>query len=181
MANIKLFEPYIIRNEGYYSNDPDDTGGETWEGISRNNFPKWGGWLIIDAYKAHSNFPSVLKGLSDLQQLVDNFYKFSEWDVLKADQINNQSIANFLVDWEINGGLGSPCEHAQAILGIKPVYPNMGPKTLAGINTNSNQDFFNKLQAARKQFYLDVVKAHPSDQKFLQGWLNRTASFSFVA
>lgn len=180
MASIKLFEPYIIRNEGYYSNTPGDTGGETWEGISRNNFPKWAGWPIIDSHKNHPDFPSVLKNLSNLQVLVDNFYQFSEWDVMKADQINNQSIANFLVDWEINAGSAAAIEHSQEILGISPIVNNMGPRTLAGINANSNQDFFNKIQFARRKFYLDIVNAHPSDRKFLNGWLVRTTSFNFV-
>ena len=37
--------------EGGYANNPDDSGGETVQGISRNNFPKWRGWMIVDLEK----------------------------------------------------------------------------------------------------------------------------------
>jgi lysozyme family protein len=187
MAEFKLFEPILLSNEGFYSFVPGDSGGETWEGISRNNYPKWPGWAIIDSYKTNGVFASrqaanaLLKPVSALQTLVDTFYKCSEWDTMNADEINNQSIANFLVDWEVNSGEGAPIKHTQIILGIIPQVVNMGPKTLAGINANSTQEFFNQLQAARHQFYLDVVAAHPSDQQFLSNWLSRTSSFKFLA
>jgi len=41
----------IRRNEGYYANNPADTGGETYAGIARNLWPQWPGWPIIDEYK----------------------------------------------------------------------------------------------------------------------------------
>jgi lysozyme family protein len=41
----KIIE-FTLRNEGYYVNDKDDSGGETYRGISRVNFPKWAGWAI---------------------------------------------------------------------------------------------------------------------------------------
>lgn len=187
MAIFKLFEPLLLVQEGFYSFVPADSGGETWEGVSRNNYPKWAGWPIVDSYKTNGAFANrqtantLLKADAALQALVDKFYECSEWDTMNADQIANQSIANFLVDWEVNCGEGAPIRHTQMILGISPVVINMGPKTLAGINGNSTSDFFQKLQGARHQYYLDVVKANPIDQKFLANWLDRTASFKFAS
>lgn len=194
MANFKLFEPLLLQQEGGWCNKAADSGGETWEGISRKNYPKWPGWPLVDQIKAAISFPAsgwtreqvkdldhALRQSDALDALVDNFYKCSEWDVLRGDEIENQSIANFLVDWEVNAGEGAPIKHTQEILGISPVVINMGPKTLAGINANSTLEFFGKLQAARKQYYLDVVAAHPEDRQFLGDWLERNASFKFIA
>lgn len=187
MADIKLYEPILLRQEGYYANTPGDTGGETWEGIARNKFPAWKGWPVIDLYRPAGGFVSetqanaLLKSVAQLQDLVDAFYKVSEWDTMNADQIQNQSVANFLVDWEVNCGEGAPIKHTQIILDITPQVINMGPRTLGGINANSTQAFFDQLQAARKQYYLDIIQVHPEYEKFQKTWLIRTASFQFIA
>ena len=45
---------HILRNEGGYSNDPDDPGGETYAGISRRHHPKSWIWVAVDkAKEAH--------------------------------------------------------------------------------------------------------------------------------
>lgn len=179
MADFKLSEPGILKQEGGYSNKPNDSGGETWEGISRNNYPKCKIWPIVDSYKNQATFPGCLRKDAALQALVDAFYKFSEWDTLMGDQINNQSIANFMVDWEVNAGAGAPVKHAQEILGVT-VDGGMGPHTLAAINAADGPGFFAKMQAARFQFYHDVVAAHPEDREFLENWLSRNASFHYA-
>lgn len=192
MADFKLFEPLLLAQEGGWCNKPGDKGGETWEGIAYNFYPKWAGWPIVFGIKASLNFPptgwsnqevnylnAALRADDALDALVDKFYECSEWDTINADQIQNQSIANFLVDWEVNCGEGAPIKHTQMILGISPIVINMGPKTLAGINGNSNQTFFGQLQAARVQYYHDVVANNPADEQFLSNWLERTASFQF--
>jgi len=55
--NKKEILAYTLDLEGGYSNDIDDAGGETYAGISRNNFPDWYGWTIIDDLKDEINFP----------------------------------------------------------------------------------------------------------------------------
>ncbi len=59
----KFIDAYkkVLNNEGIYSNDPDDAGGETYKGISRKANPNWDGWISIDAIKkAH---PTTFKGI----------------------------------------------------------------------------------------------------------------------
>jgi lysozyme family protein len=180
MADFKTFEPILLQQEGFYSNKAKDSGGETWEGISRNNYPKWAGWAIVDSYKTNAAFPHILRTDPQLQNLVDAFYKCDEWDTMLGDQIANQSIANFLVDWEVNAGEGAPVRHAQEILGIT-ADGQMGPHTLAAINGADGESLFYKLQGARKQFYLDVVAKNPQDKVFLDDWLQRNASFKFTS
>ncbi|HLI93146.1 MAG TPA: glycosyl hydrolase 108 family protein [Puia sp.] len=186
MADFKLFWPLLSENEGYYANDPADSGGETWRGISRNNYPGWSGWAIIDSYKKGSAFAgaheanTLLKPDATLEAKVIAFYKSSQWDVIQADAMQNQSIANFLADWGVNAGMSVPIKHVQRILGLD-VDGKVGPHTLAALNSASGPDLFKKLQADREQFYMDVVTVHPDNRKFLTTWLKRNASFSYQA
>ena len=43
---------HMLKFEGGYANDPNDSGGETFRGVSRRNWPKWPGWPLIDRAKA---------------------------------------------------------------------------------------------------------------------------------
>lgn len=193
MADFKLFEPILLGEEGGWCKKIGDSGGETWEGVAYNYCPKWSGWPIVFRIKGQIDFPesdwttdqvhalnAALRADAPLQALVDKFYECSEWDTMLADEIQNQSIANFLVDWEVNAGEGAPVKHAQIILGVT-ADGGMGPHTLAAINGTDGQNLFIKLQAARKQFYMDVAAAHPQDRQFLEDWLRRNASFKYSA
>lgn len=191
MADFKLFEPLLLAQEGGWCNKPGDSGGETWEGIAYNFYPKWAGWPLLFQIKTSLGFPATgwtpeqihalnaaLRADDALDALVDKFYECEEWDVLMGDQITNQSIANFMGDWGVNAGISVPVKHAQEILGVTDD-GKMGPATLAALNAADGPTFFAAAQAARKQFYLDVVAAHPVDKQFLGNWLERTASFKF--
>jgi len=187
MADFKIFEPILLKQEGGYANKKNDSGGETWMGIARNYYPKWSGWTILDANKNHlpSNdyagwkaFSIYLRTLPNLQILVDSFYKKTFWDQMQGDLIANQSIANFIGDWGVNAGLGVPIKHAQKILGLLQD-GGLGPKTLAAINSVDGLSFFTKMKQERIQFYYDVIKAHPEDKQFLSGWLERTNYFKY--
>ena len=184
-----VFEPLLIKQEGYYCNVEGDSGGETWEGIARNDYPDWKGWALIDAHKDKlpSNdrkgwqiFSTFLRTLAELQPLVDEFYKTDFWNAFSGDQINNQSIANYIGDWGVNAGLSVPVKHVQEILGIS-VDGKVGPNTIQAINSPNGQDLFNKLIQARIDFYEAVVKAHPNDQQFLSNWLSRAKAFTYTA
>lgn len=181
MAKFEIFYPIVLRNEGGWADKPNDSGGQTWEGISRNNYPTWSGWKIIDSYKPQANFPSILHKDGSLASLVMEFYKAAEWDVILGDEINNQSIANFLADWGTNAGASIPLKHAQEILKIT-ADGKAGPVTIAAINDAPDQaELFKELVAARLQFYDDVIAANPKDEEFKSDWVTRTNSFSFAA
>lgn len=173
MANFELFWPILVHDEGYYANKEHDSGGETWIGISRNNYPSWNGWSIVDSYKGRPDFPSILKTDVNLKASVISFYKSNEWHTIEGDQINNQSIANFIADWGVNAGMSVPIRHSQQILGLT-VDGKIGPITLASINNADGATFFQQLKQSRIKFYHDVVAAHPEDAEFLPDWLERT-------
>lgn len=100
-------------SEGGYANDPKDHGGETWRGISRNNFPRWEGWVRIDSYKKLSGFPAMLKNDGDLELLVLKFYRKNFWNVIRGDEIKAQPICDQVYDMAVNAGNGTAIMLAQ--------------------------------------------------------------------
>lgn len=106
--------------------------------------------------------------------------KESYWNVWKADQIRNQSLAEILVDWVWASG-SKTIKNAQKVLGVT-ADGIVGVKTLAALNNCSDpHGLFVKLRTARITFVNDIVKARPSQNIWLKGWLNRINSIQFTA
>ena len=120
-------------NEGGYSNDPADKGGETWKGIARKKHPFWVGWQIIDSQKSKPDFPKCLYKIPELEDKVQTMYKYTFWTEIKGAHINEQAIADSLYDSTVNMGPGAAIKLAQRALGIKETGV-MDEETLKTIN-----------------------------------------------
>lgn len=167
MANIDKLMPHILKWEGgaKYSNDPLDRGGATKYGITLNT-------LISTHYDVNKDDKVNVEDVKALQ--LDDFkhiLKVNYWDRWQADKINNQSLANLLVDWLWGSG-----KHGiiipQRLLGV-PADGVVGAKTINALNGANQRDIYNKVWQARKEFYEKIVKNNPSQSKWLKGWLNR--------
>ena len=101
------------------------------------------------------------------------------WDKCLADEIENQSLAEIIVDWCVNSGMIG-LRKVQEIAGTKPD-GIAGKKTLAAINGADAGELFARIKDARKQFYTNIVKKNPSQKVFMNGWMNRLGMFKFVA
>jgi lysozyme family protein len=94
--------------EGGYVNDPDDNGGETYNGISRRANPNWAGWKIIDEQKKKPDFPNNLKERKqELDELEKDLYKKNYWDPIWGDRIKDQRVANDMFDTAVNMGVAT--------------------------------------------------------------------------
>ncbi len=174
MADFTQAFPLIAKNEGGYANVAGDTGGETYAGITRKNFPKWGGWSIVDANKPLKNNQTIAD--PNMQNLVESFYKANFWDTVKLDHVNSQRVANFTFDWNVNSGAWA-VKALQTAVGVT-ADGAVGPMTLNAVNAADEDTLMPKLIAARIQFYENIVARNPSQQKFLKGWTNRANSFA---
>lgn len=108
--------------EGGYVNDSDDSGGETYRGISRRYNSSWDGWNIIDEYKRRYKGKSLSKVLDAddrLQESVKELYKDKYWDIFELDDIPSQPIAYQMFDTCVNCGSAAAIRFAQASLGEK--------------------------------------------------------------
>lgn len=168
----------ILKNEGGYWLDPEnlDSGGETYQGISRKNFPKWEGWTIIDKFKPLKR-GQIITTVQELQDLVEQFYKENFYDKCKIDDISNVYIAAHVLDHSVNSGVsnGVKClQKAISNLGHSlTIDGKIGPTTLRLTNSCNSKNLLQELISQRKEYYQSVVDKKPSQKKFLNGWLNR--------
>ena len=168
MAEAKRLKPFILRWEGGYSNDPDDSGGATNKGITIATFRHY--------YGVNATIQQ-LKTLTDDQWM--HIYLCGFWNPFKADNIANQSVANICVDWAWASGTGTAIREVQAILGVA-VDGVVGAQTLTAINKANQRHLFSKIQSARLRFVEGVVRRNPRKRKFLVGWRKRINSLSFA-
>lgn len=167
MADYKKLIPTVLKFEGGFANHPSDPGGATNSGVTL------------------STFRSVYgkdKTVQDLKNMTmeqwEYIFKTRFWDRWKADDIDNQSIANLLVDWLWASGVYG-IKYPQEILGVKND-GIVGLKTLAAINYYPNKkELFEKLWNRRKKHFEDIVRNRPQSKVFLKGWIRRISDFKW--
>lgn len=166
MADFKHYAPKLIECEGGFVDHPEDKGGPTNLGITLNT------------YRQYCGEDKTVKDLRNMSYGTwQNIMKDMYWDKCLADRIDNQAVAEITVDWCINSGMVG-LKKVQEIAGCKPDGV-AGAKTLAAINGADQEDLFNRIVAARRQFYHNIVKRNPSQKVFINGWMNRLDKFKF--
>jgi len=166
VAKTELFE-------GGYVNNPHDSGGETYRGISRKNWPKWAGWAMVDAQKNctlfQTSFPACLEADTRLQGEVIDFYHKNFWDY---DGLNDQYIAWKVFDLGVNIGKSHAVKILQQAVGtnLNGVYE---PNTERLANLHPAGSLATILRASAEQYHKQIVVTHPKDAVFLKGWLKR--------
>lgn len=175
MANIYYALPPLYRNEGGYSNDPSDSGGETYRGISRRNWPNWEGWSIVDMSKPLHDEEVIPN--DKLNQLVDEFYLNNFWNSNYLNKVNSDIIACKVLDMCVNMGSHRGITLLQEALDVCGISVNedgaMGPVTYMAVNECDENQLHQAIKDKCVQFYKDLVVEHPQDNKFLDGWLRR--------
>lgn len=167
MADIEKLIPKIKKWEGGYSSHPADTdGGCTMQGITLNTFRR---------YYGKSRTCEDLKKITDEQW--KHILKSGYWDKMKADQIENQSIAELCVQMVWGSG-AIAIRKIQKCIGTDPD-GIVGPKTLALLNGPNKAAIHAKLWEMRRLWFYNIVATQPKKQVFLKGWLRRLSSFVF--
>lgn len=190
----------ISKDEGQWSNNESDPGGETYCGISRVNNPDWPGWIIIDSLHSSPLFPENLTINQDLKIAVRKLLKEKYWNVFLGDMIPSQNLADGLYDISVNIGSATCVIWLQIILtslnrnNPAMFYPdlkpdgNMGKKTFAAllkfavveirnINalTKDPYDLLCKMLDDRQSVcYQDLSFRHPEKRVDTRGWIKRT-------
>lgn len=167
MADFNLYVPTLSKVEGNFSNHPEDFGGMTMHGVT------------LATYRAYCGQDKTVKDLQNMshgtwRRIMKDMY----WDKVRADEIDNQSVAEIIADWCVNSGQ-TGIRKTQDVLGVKPD-GIVGPKTLSAIKSANPKELHERLWQARYQFYHSLVKKNPSQKVFLKGWLNRLEHFKYV-
>lgn len=164
MSNLEILWPFILSWEGGFANVKGDKGGATKYGVTISTWKAQGydvdgdGDIDIDDLKCITE--------KDAMEICRRNY----WDRWHADQIENQSVANLLVDWVWSSGKNGIII-PQQVLGVK-VDGVVGPITIKALNDFS-PNIFLRLWSRRKRYLYDICYRNATNYKFLAGWLNR--------
>lgn len=189
MADFNLTWPKIKDNEGGY-NPGDKTINETYMGIDRGYNPKWEGWKIIDSLKPRSTtaMNTALRSNIPLQSAITKFYKINYWDTVRLSDINDQQVADNLMDCSVNQGTGISTRNMQFACNGVIMHEGMkltplivdgaiGAKTLAMVNILPSELVFNEINTLRRNRYLDIANKNPNKKVWLKTWLNRLVAY----
>jgi lysozyme family protein len=172
MTNFEYALPFILVHEGGWVNDPSDRGGETFQGISRNNFPNWPGWRLIDIARNSPTFPACIKANGNLPELVADFYRRDFWQP-SWDQLDKR-VAAKVMDISVNAGISWGPKILQRALRVTDD-GIVGPHTIEAANNTDTDTLLQAMCDQMDKHYDAIVEAHPEDQKFLKGWEARAA------
>lgn len=199
MAEFDESIEIVLEHEGGYANDPRDSGGETYRGISRRWHPDCPIWGIIDQTIASLNLSpplskedirrldALLSANKALVDMVHYFYKKEFWDRIHGDDISSQGIANNIFD----AAVLMNCDKAALLLQrslnalnrMERDYPNLKTDGMIGSLTIEVLDkyldiddeillltVFKGLRIAR---LAEIMEKDESKEIFARSWLNR--------
>jgi lysozyme family protein len=202
MADFNIAYKISFKNEGGWVNDPNDTGGETYRGISRVYNPTWKGWAYIDSLKPSG---AIKKNWTNAtaDKMAGDFYKATHWDKIKLDKAINQENANQIYDHALSG-LPRAIEKVKAVLKRKfkkQVVENttMSDADIEALNSVDQGQFFDEYKKIRTDFFkYSAAQLNPKDSvygdiflkynkkpkasniTYLKGWLNRVGKYAYT-
>ncbi|SFP61296.1 glycoside hydrolase family 108 protein [Hydrogenimonas thermophila] len=172
----------VLKYEGGYINDPDDTGGKTYKGISSKFHPDWQGWKIIDELSVVDGYEKTLDENEKLNELVEKFY-YSSWKACGAENVDGiyPTIAVEYFDSVVNMGQKRAVKLLQKsvnkVLQREFIKEDgiLGPVTLQALDiaVDMNIDINFTYKHLRAKKYVKIVQKNPKNLKFLGGWINR--------
>jgi lysozyme family protein len=170
----------VLRWEGIYDNDPNDTGGETCFGITRKYQPEWDGWVMVDALKAHKVPVNEWSNNAALMESVSGYYR-GLWDKLNLDPVAYEALSESVFGCAVNQGPVRAVRMLQQSLNdcgeMVEVDGLPGPGTSAAVGRVSDRCLGDALlgcyKARRAKAYLEAATSRAGNGKFLVGWLNR--------
>lgn len=173
----KVYDPSLLTYEQQFNeckrtglaNDPLDRGGLTMCGVTYSTYAAY-----CNRKKKHAT-EAGLKNLKYSEWL--DILKTLFWDRWKADTIENQSLANILVDWVWASGI-TGIKRPQRIL--KVVADGIvGNITLGAVNSSNASALFAELHKDRLKHFDEICAKTPSQKRFIKGWRRRVNAITF--
>lgn len=192
MANFNLYVNKVLAAEGGYQNYPSDTGN--YNSLGQNVGTNYG-----IAAKTYESWIKRVPSANDMRAITPTIataiYKAWYWDKIQGDRINSQPLAEILFDGYVNTGNYS-VKLLQKILGVV-ADGVIGNITVSAINSKNSSTLYNAYKQARIEYYKYLGGASDIAQdwfnyfsqlglsrqydEFLDGWLNRMATFPDLA
>jgi len=166
----------IIRVEGGYVNDPNDSGGETNFGITE---------AVARPY-----FNGDMRDLP--REIAVAIYTVQYWDKVRGDDLValSEAVAEEVVDTGVNMGpkrAGTFLQRSLNVLNNRgQLYPDItvdgsiGPGTISALtsylNVRDGVTLVKMLNCLQGAFYVDLAERREKDEKFINGWFKNRVS-----
>ena len=156
---------FVLGVEGGYTNDPSDHGGATNKGITQREYSEW---LRVN-HLPKRNVADILN--ADVREIYWSEY----WLEGRCDRMPwPLCLAHF--DACVNVGVGQAAKFLQRALCVRDDGV-IGPRTLEALKGAIEKDppcaVAERLVEQREPFYRRLAENEVSQQRFLEGWLNR--------
>lgn len=153
---------FVLRWEGSeFTNAPDDRGGATRYGVTQR---------VYDGFRQRQGRPvQSVEHISEAE--VHSIYRQLYWNAVQGDAAP-WPVDVVLFDTGVLMGVGRAAEMLQSALGVA-VDGVIGPHTLAALASGNPAHMAADVLQLREHRLRAIVAADSSQQKWLQGWLNR--------
>lgn len=153
--------------------------GLTYFGIYESAHPNWYGWNIIKRYLANvpdlEECSKVLANVSDLNKLVEDFYKKEFFDKMKLDLVKLEHKQLELMCLAINTSVKPAIKVLQETLGIT-IDGIIGNQTINALNAFDESLFDKLFDLEEKEFYDEIVANKEKFKIYKNGWHNRAVA-----
>lgn len=182
-ATFHAFYPLLSEMEGAFQKIASDPGN--YNSLGQLVGTKYG----ISAKFYEQNVLGYAPTEQDMRNITKgeakSIYKDFFWNVNKAYKINDQAVANTIIDMQVNSGRG--VRIAQEVLrdefgATKPngepisVDGIAGNNTINAINSVNPAQFVKKYNSARKDYYKNI-----GNDEWIDIWLNRVKRFAYTS
>ena len=168
MASFVEALPYLLQDEGGFSDDPKDHGGRTNYGITQRT---------LDSFREEHPELGLPEDVADLTE--DEAGVIYHTDYWMFDGIESQRVATKLLDMAANMGLRRAIKILQAAImaesgGLQLVLDGLlGPHTEQAANSCDETALLHELAVKSAEYYEAIVSREPDQARFLTGWLRR--------
>ena len=175
MADYKKCIPVVLKAEGGYCNDPQDSGGPTKYGVCLVFARDTKDYRLFDKDQDGDIDKQDIKMLT-IDDATEAFHKYF-WVKLGLDDEPSDKVGLVVFDIAVNHGIANAGMMVQRALNKMgnnlTVDKKIGPKTLAALHAADPDEFCDQVLKVRENFYYKIVENRPSQKVFLKGWLNR--------
>lgn len=166
MDNFDKALTFTLKWEGGFSDDADDRGGATMNGVTQGEY---------DRYRRQQGHARQSVKFISREELRDIYLGY--WSGAHSGAFA-LPLAMTMFDIAVNNGIGRAIRFYQELrrLGVDGV---VGPKTRADMHKVGEmppvqqREFALRLVDRRAEFYAAIVRNNPTQKKFLNGWNNR--------
>lgn len=166
MADFDKYAVGLASWEGGFGMHKNDAGGWTNRGVTLDTFRRY---INPDATE------DDLKRMTEAQWRSISKGRF--WDACNADMIKDQSVAEAIVDWCFNSGLGM-IRKVQGIVGTK-ADGIVGPLTINAINNWKPRKLHFAIKSARLEYLASITQNRSQNLDFYDGWIARVAALRY--